>query len=82
MIKSGFSVKFKKQFFLSSLAESKVTVIFLIYRVWLSFDIEKKHFYFSVRELTVSKLDQLSKQPMANPSKMPNLQLFRGLLKN
>ena len=40
MIKSGFSVKFKKQFFLSSLA-SKVTVIFLIYRVWLSFDIEK-----------------------------------------
>lgn len=41
MIKSGFSVKFKKQFFLSSLAESKVTVIFLIYRVWLSFDIDK-----------------------------------------
>lgn len=40
------------------------------------------HFYSSVRELTVSKLDQSSKQPMANPSKMPNLQLFRGLLKN
>lgn len=31
------------------------------------------HFYSSVRELTVSKLDQSSKQPMANPSKMPNL---------